>query len=196
LLSTFLAFLLLGVAGIVMLSPSRVETIASRGGEARLMRAITTPHYVQTDPRWGSDRLGPTIESLAASGCTVCCVSMALAHYGVDIPPGELNRRLAASSGFTRIGWLKWTSVASLTHGRIVADVPRSPDYDDLDDAIANGWPVVTEIRLRGEVPHWVLVVGKNGLEYLARDPLVPGRLVALSQRSAIIEAVRIIRPA
>lgn len=184
-----------GVAALVALKPLDRSPIAARGGRELYLEEIETPHYMQTDARWGSDRLGSTVESLAASGCTVCCLSMALARYGVEIGPGELNRRLAHTDGFTEHGWLKWTSVERLSKGRLVADVPTRPDHDRLDEAIENRWPVLTKIRLRGEIPHWVLIVGKRGADYIARDPLVPGRPVAVAERSALIETIRIVRP-
>jgi hypothetical protein len=170
--------------------------IAARGGRVMEIAPIATPHYMQTDARWAREKLATTPESMAASGCTVCCVSMALARYGVDIAPGELNRRVRDASGFTPHGWLKWSMIERVSAGRIETEIPRAPEHDVIDDALEQGWPVVTKIRLRGTVPHWVLIVGKAGNEYLARDPLVAGELVEVSRRSRIIEAIRVIRPA
>lgn len=184
----------IAVVALAAIAPLKRGPIDARGGRTMHVPAMVTPHFMQTDPRWGSAMLGPTSESLAASGCTVCCLSMALARYGVDIPPGELNRRIEALDGFTEVGWLKWSSVAKITGGRFVAETPSAPRYDEIDDAIESGWPILAKIRLRSIVPHWVLIVGKEGTEYLARDPLVEHRLVRVSERSAVIEAARMVR--
>jgi hypothetical protein len=191
-----LGIVVLAVGGIVAFDPLERASIASRGGRALEIAPLATPHYMQTDARWSREMLGGTIESLGASGCTVCCVSMAMSRYGIDITPGDLNRRVAAAAGYTEHGWLKWSMVEAISRGSLDAETPRNPDFETLDDALVNGWPVVTKIRLRGEIPHWVLIVGKSGVEYLARDPLVDGRLVTVSERSAVIESIRIVRPA
>lgn len=53
------------------------------------------------------------------------------------------------------------------------------------------------KIMLGGTVPHWVLIVGKDGPEYLVMDPLNGERtLLRLSDRSAKIYAVRVLRQA
>ena len=40
-------------------------------------------------------------EPLRWVGCTIGCLSMALAHHGVQVDPGELNRELKESDGYT-----------------------------------------------------------------------------------------------
>ena len=46
-----------------------------------------------------------------------------------------------------------------------------------------------------GLVPHWVLIVGKDGREYLVKDPLDSSKTVTrLSMRSEKIEAIRTFR--
>jgi hypothetical protein len=198
-LRTVLAVGLLGAIVLaVMLArhPFDRSPIDSAGGRAMRVAEIPTPHFTQTDHRWATDRLGPTSERMSLSGCTVCCVSMAIARYGIDIPPGELNRRLEGSGGFTAEGWLKWTWVEKLTGGAVEVELPSRPAYDDIDAALDEGWPVIAKIRLEGAVTHWVLIVAKEGYEYLARDPLVDRPLVPVSSRSSVIEAIRVIRPA
>jgi hypothetical protein len=45
-------------------------------------------------------------------------------------------------------------------------------------------------------IPHWVLIVGKDGRDYLMRDPLNDGKtLEKLSKYGSDIYGVRIVRP-
>jgi hypothetical protein len=45
-------------------------------------------------------------------------------------------------------------------------------------------------------IPHWVLLVGKDGQDYLMRDPLNDGKtLEKLSKYGGDIYGVRIVRP-
>lgn len=50
---------------------------------------------------------------------------------------------------------------------------------------------------IRGTVAHWVLIVGKDGSEYLIKDPLDDGKeLDTLSSYRSGIYAIRVICPA
>src|SRR2546426_11432722 len=72
------------------------NAIACRGGETfQHFPVIETPVYLQRDRAWEADRIGATGVALGKVGCTVCCLVMGLAHFGIEIIPGELN------------GWLK-----------------------------------------------------------------------------------------
>ena len=75
-------------------------------------------HYLQRDQRWASEPIGGSGKTLGAVGCTVCCVSMALAQQGVKLPPPSLNRQMIRANGFTPQGWLHWPTVAAATGGR------------------------------------------------------------------------------
>src|SRR5688572_25269564 len=51
-------------------------------------------HYLQHDPSWASDPIGGSGKPLREVGCAICCLSMALAQYGIDRTPGQLNHGL------------------------------------------------------------------------------------------------------
>jgi len=59
------------------------------------------PIYLQTDPKWVGEKMSGSGEPLRWVGCTIGCLSMALAHHGVQVDPGELNRELKESDGYT-----------------------------------------------------------------------------------------------
>jgi hypothetical protein len=164
------------------------------GGEALQIVLANTPIYLQTAPRWKEVRLGGSNEAFSATGCVVCCVSMALAHHGIIIPPDELNARLALKSGFTERGWLRWRAVEELTGNAITIDTPY-PSHQEIDDALKAGNPVIVRVMIGAAIPHWVLVVGKQGTEYLMNDPLGEGIIAEPLRRfRSQISAVRVIR--
>ncbi len=151
--------------------------------------------YRQRDARWAEDPIGPTRETLGSVGCTVCCLAMALAEYGIDITPKDLNRRLTETGGFTEQGLVKWDAVRSLSGGKVNVAVLSDPANGDIDDALAAGNPVLVKVLLGSMFQHWVLLVGRDGREYLMKDPLAENPTVLpLSTLKSDIFAVRVVR--
>ncbi len=170
--------------------------IAPRGGTPLSTVVADDPHYRQTDARWRSKRVGETGESFAATGCTLCSVSMALADCGIEMPPDTLNDRLRRASGFTREGYLRWDALQDLIAPRAKLMIPTNPDYEVIDRTLNGGHGVMVRIRHRNGLPHWVIISGKAGYEYLIRDPLASAeRLDTLSNYGSPILAIRIIVP-
>src|SRR5204863_2140473 len=119
-----LRLLILGIAGLlamltVLFLRSRgwnSSAIACRGGEAfEHFPVIETPAYLQRDKAWAEDRIGGTGESFGRVGCTVCCLAMGLAHFGIQKTPGELNEWLKTDEGYSPRGWLRWETVSKLS---------------------------------------------------------------------------------
>ena len=71
------------------------------------------------------------------------------------------------------------------------------PSRAVIDEALERGaYPVVKDFLLGG-ILHWCVIVGKDGLEYMARDPLRDDdKPVNLSELKAKVWAVRVIRRA
>lgn len=171
-------------------------SIAPRGGASLAhFRLGTAPIYLQTDPRWRTAHLGSTSEPLGSVGCVVCCVSMGIAHHGVAIRPDSLNAALTAADGFTERGWLKWEKVRDVTDGRARVEVPGTLSHAVIDNALRAGCPVLAKVMIRGTIQHWVLIVGKDGLDYVIQDPLGDGvSLDRLDRYGSNIHAIRIVR--
>ena len=169
--------------------------IPSRGGESFTIASLRTPHYRQHDPRWAEERIGGFGESLGSVGCTVCSLAMALEYYGIRMTPKELNDFLKANEGFNPRGWLRWNCVDKVSGGRLAMDYMGRPDHAVIDRALRHSQPVLIKVYIHGVVPHWVLIVGKVGEEYLMRDPLgEEGAIGSVSQYESKIFAVRILR--
>ncbi|MCB1044452.1 MAG: hypothetical protein KDC35_16030 [Acidobacteria bacterium] len=184
----------LGFVWIIRRMPA--TPIAASGGMSSEIRFEDAPFYLQTDARWAHDRLGNTGASLASEGCTVCSLSMALAYYGVDLTPKALNVALTEKGGYTDKGWLIWKRVSEVTDDQIEVGVPRQAKHALIDEALQARQPVLAKVMLNAIVPHWVLIVGKSGGDYLMKDPLGNGMsLEKLSKYQSDIYAIRIVQP-
>jgi hypothetical protein len=199
--ATRLLVLVVLVAGAVFgyrrLHP-RERSTAARGGKLlHVALAGPEPHYLQHDPRWAGDTLGTTRETLGAVGCLVCSLAMGSEALGAPVDPGELNRRLTASQGYTPEARVIWAKVPGATGGAVEVAVHAQPEHAVLDTALERGELSVIRFTLPSGAPHWVLVVGKEGDEYLVKDPLVAEAvIVKLTSRTSSIESVRTLRRA
>ncbi len=156
---------------------------------------VSNVHYAQRDPRWANEPIGGSGKPLAAVGCTICCVSMALTEEGIHTTPAQLNRHLKAVDGYTAKGWVHWPAIESATGGRARAEILWKPTNRDIEQALADGNPVIVKVAPPPMVQHWVLLVGREGQEYLMRDPLDASRSVRpLSSLGSEILAVRVIK--
>jgi hypothetical protein len=167
--------------------------IAPRGGESFVIQALSTPHYRQRDTRWANDTIGGFGESMARVGCTVCSLAMALDYYGVKKTPKELNDFLKANDGYNSRGWLRWNSVDKISGGSVTMDYMGHPSHAVIDRALKNSQPVLAKVYIKGVIPHWLLIVGKDEHEYIMRDPLAEeGSIGHVSNYGSSIFAVRI----
>ena len=121
---------------------------------------------------------------------------MVLASYGIDTDPGRLNRFLSAHGGFTPQGWLDWDKAAEFVPGRCEKAYEDAPSYARIDGNLLRGNPVIVRIRFASGVTHFVVIAGKEGLEYLIRDPGAGAArgLYPLSELAPAIEALRYYR--
>ena len=154
------------------------------------------PHFAQADRRWGREVLagGPT--SLAAEGCAVASAAMVLASYGAEVDPGTLNRYLKKNGGFTKGGWLYWEKAAEFPPGIAEHIYEADGSHFLIDWNLLRGNPVIVRLRYPNGITHFVVVVGKQGYEYLIRDPgngFARG-LYFLSEFGSPIEALRFYR--
>ena len=173
----------------------RFNAIPPRGGQQLTVPAIATPHYLQRDSRWENETIGGSGERLGRVVCTLCSLVMALHHYGAETTPKDLNDYLKRSNGYTIRGWLRWDSVSGFTGGKVAMDYVGRPGFDRIDAALKNNHPVIAKVYINGVVPHWVLIVGKDGNEYLMRDPLGDGRTVRrVSDYDSRIYAIRTLK--
>lgn len=156
-------------------------------------KEIPVPQYFQGDPRWSEDLLGPTEGTLGAEGCAVASAAMVLKSYGIDTDPGTLNRFLTANAGYTPEGWLYWEKVAEVAPTQAKHVYEDAASYYLIDSNLRRGNPVIVRLRYPNGITHFMVVVGKDGFDYLVRDPGQGGKkgVYPLKEFGSRIEALR-----
>ncbi len=187
---------MMGVAACLIWGNKEQEPISPIGGIAEgTFHFSLLPIFRQNDPRWAQEEIGGSKEPLREVGCIVSSMSMALAHYGIELFPDQLNSELKAKHGYTKKGWIKWNAITEITKQAITIEIPRVLNHVVIDSALKANQPVIAKVYLHGIIPHWILIVGKTEQEYLIKDPL--GRindLEKLSKFGSDIYAIRIVR--
>ncbi len=148
--------------------------LAPRGGRYFFHRLeLPVPSFRQGDQRWSSDPLGgvPENGTLGDAGCAVAAAAMVFESYGIDTDPQRLNWFLGAVGGYTAEGWLYWDRAAWWAPNRVRHSYEDLPSYALIDSNLSRGNPVIVRIRFRNGITHFVVIAGKEGFDYLIRDP-------------------------
>lgn len=190
-LGTFAA--LIGYAHLqeVWARKGKIEPSGGRYFFARVELAV--PSFRQGDERWRGELLGPTQNTLGAEGCAVASAAMVLASYGIDTDPQRLNEFLQGNGGYTPQGWIYWEKAAELGGGRVRHAYEDLPSYELIDWNLARGNPVIVRLRMVSGITHFVVIAGKDGFDYLTRDPGAGAAkgLYPLREFGSPIEALR-----
>jgi hypothetical protein len=172
--------------------------ISSSGGRYFVHRiVIPVPVFTQDDPRWTFELLGPTFDTVGQAGCAVTSAAMVLSAYGVDTDPDRLNQYLTAHGGYTETGWVYWEKAAEVAPGGQVEKAYEDlPSYALIDQNLLAGNPVIIRLTLRNGHTHFVVLVGKEGWNYLTQDPARSPSygVYPLKDLTANIEALRFYR--
>ncbi len=151
---------------------ARKGKIEPHGGRYFFTRVeLAVPSFRQGDERWRGDLLGPTENTLGAEGCAVASAAMVLASYGIDTDPQRLNEYLKTHDGYTPQGWLYWEKAAEIGGGHVRHAYEDLPSYELIDRNLARGNPVIVRLRMPSGITHFVVIAGKDGFDYLTRDP-------------------------
>ena len=156
--------------------------IFTNGEENPISTMFNTQPLSQRDPRWKDIRLGFSSEgrTIGTDGCTLTCLTMVANGFGFNETPATLNDKLKAlgpGGGYIDalivFAGLKRTCPGVELLGLVnCRDVPAP--LGDIDAALAAGKPVVVEVdQAPGPTTnfHWVVLIGKQGNDYLMRDP-------------------------
>jgi hypothetical protein len=193
----FAAFVYFGINGFW----NWKHTISSSGGRYFVHRIeVPVPAFQQDDARWTLQLLGPTIYTVGQQGCALTSAAMVLASYGIDTDPRRLNQFLTTHGGYTDNGWLYWEKAADFAPGRVEKAYEDLPSYALIDSNLLAGNPVIIRLTLRNGTTHFVVVVGKEGWDYLTRDPARPPewgvyRLRDLTPRIEALRFYRVLSP-
>lgn len=194
-----LLLVLAGIAG-VYLDWNRKRPLPPRGGRYFFHRLeLPVPSFRQGDEKWSDDPLGGVEENgtLGGEGCAVAAVAMLFKYYGVETDPQQLNWFLTATGGFTEQGWLYWDRAAWLAPDRVRHIYEDLPSYGLIDSNLARENPVIVRVRLQRGITHFVVIAGKQGFDYLVRDPGAGAAkgLYPLRELDSKIEALRFYEP-
>ncbi|MEM1059040.1 MAG: C39 family peptidase [Verrucomicrobiota bacterium] len=177
------------------ISSRRLGKLPPSGGDFFAEPVVMgVPHFFQHDARWAADPLGGGPTSLGSEGCAVACAAMLLNFYGAETDPQRLNRFLIGHErGYTGNGWLWWEDAAELAGGAIVHAYESDPSYHLIDANLREGNPVIVRVTFPNGVTHFVVVLGKEGFEYLVNDPGTGGRkgVYPLSEIGLPIDGLR-----
>ena len=132
---------------------------------------ISVPQFRQGDPQWSIQLLGNTASTLGAEGCAVASAAMVFSYYGIDTDPGRLNRFLTETGGYTERGWICWDKAAAIAPATVEHIFEDLPSYYQIDFNLLHRNPVIIRLRYPNDITHFVVIVGKNGFDYLIRDP-------------------------
>src|SRR4051812_33461670 len=143
------------------------------GGGPFFLRRTTlpVPLFRQGDAQWRADLLGPTPATIGAEGCALSSAAMVLSYYGVDTDPHRLNEFLIGNGGYTPEGWIYWEKAAELAPGRVRKEWEDPGSHKMIDLNLLHGNPVIVKLRLQSGTTHFVVIAGKQGFDYLIRDP-------------------------
>lgn len=158
---------------------------------------LPVPQFFQADEKWRGDLLGATDGTLGAQGCAVASVAMVFKFYGIDTDPQRMNWFLDVADGYTPQGWLYWEKAAGLAPDRVKHVYEDLPSYHLIDSNLARGNPVIVRLRFKNGVTHFVVIAGKQGWDYLIRDPGSAGAkgIYPLREFGSDIEALRFYEP-
>lgn len=172
------------------------DAIPSSGGRnLAILPADPGVFYLQNNPVWRRETIGGSGESIGSVGCTLCAVAMAATDLGHEIDPAELNERLKRNAGYTERGWIIWSAVKPSLSDHAEAVFTTEVSHDLVEQLLERGDVPIVKIFLPGGIPHWVTVVGKDGYEYLVKDPAYkPKKLIKLSKRGPRIHAIRFLK--
>ena len=187
----------LGLALNAAASAHAVEPgpISSTGGQFFDHRVeISVPAFAQDDPRWSDVKLGPSSDTLGDEGCAVTSAAMVAAFYGAKTDPRQLNSFLTRTGGLDHEGLIDWSQVSSVAPDRMELTYDGPPSYRLIDQSLLAGNPVIVLIPLRDGAYHFVVIVGKEGRDYLIRDPADADRPYPLQELTPRIGGLCIFR--
>ncbi len=201
----WLAFVVVVVAVLLAAVAIQIDwnwkrKLSPRGGRPFLHRVeLAVPSFQQSNDKWRDDPLGgiPENGTLGGEGCAVAAAAMVFKFYGIDVDPQQLNWFLTATGGYTDQGWLYWDRAVWFAPDRVRHVYEDLPSYQLIDSNVAHGNPVIVRVRLASGITHFVVIAGKDGFDYLVRDPGAGStkELYPLRELGSDIEALRFYQP-
>ncbi len=150
--------------------------------------------FLQGDDAWGGNHLGTSPRTMGQVGCAVTSAAMIMKFYGLDTDPGRLNKFLLENGGYDENNDLRWEGPTALAPDKVKHVYEDLPSYHLIDSNLRRGNPVIVRLNLKSGWTHFVVVMGKQGFNYLIRDPSKNGLrkgVYPLKDLGSKIEALR-----
>jgi len=147
----------------------------SEGTEPEPEPPVSTsiPPLWQRDDRWKNKLLGYSQLTIGGYGCLITTIAMRL-----GTTPDAVNDRLKAVGGYTgaNVYWqMVMVAFSELTDFQYIECYWVPAPLGKIDSRLAEGVPVHVHVDLYNETSsmeqHWVLIVGKEGDDYVMNDP-------------------------
>lgn len=175
---------------------------------APLPSSPLAPFFSQRDPRWSNIPLANMggAPSIGRWGCLMTTLTMLAGHFGKNTTPDQFNRDMVARGGFINGYFTRWDALNKVYPDIIFIDKVDHPApalISRIDASLQAGTPVPAMVDLTPQTAysdidqHWVLVVARQGSDYLIHDPAnqTPGVSSLLSRYGkpggALADAVR-----
>ena len=174
--------------------------LSPSGGRYFFQRVeLPVPSFRQGDEKWRGDALGGEAANgtLGSAGCAVASAAMVFRSYGIETDPQQLNWFLTGTGGYTEQGWLYWDRAVWWAPDRVRHLYEDLPSYHLIDSNLERGNPVIVRVRFGSGTTHFVVIAGKEGFDYLIRDPAAGAAkgYYPLRELGSDIEALRFYEP-
>ena len=155
---------------------------------------LSVPLFSRATPPGG--RTNPVAANTISrkSAAPSASAAMVMKFYGIETDPGRLNVFLRDHEGFDENNDLRWEGPALLAPDRVRHAYEDLPSYFLIDSNIYRGNPVIVRLHLASGWTHFVVIMGKQGFDYLIRDPSSAGLrkgVYPLRELGSKIEALR-----
>jgi peptidoglycan hydrolase CwlO-like protein len=166
--------------------------------------ASTSWYYAQDDDEWKDDSIAGTNLSMGRWGCAITSVAMVFTYHGENVEPDEIAEK---HSFFTSEGDIRWNYPANKYDMKLVKNTNhRGVDWDEVDELIDSGYPVIVFIGSSSGSGHYVVIHGydEDHDDYVVHDPIAgtgPNSLLQTSKEyvsvwgSATIDQMIVYKP-
>jgi len=132
--------------------------------------------FSQIDLQWKDKKLGASDLTIGVCGCLLTSMTMVANAFGLDETPASMNDRMLSIGGFAGVGVRPQflpKIIPGTSYARLPSFNPPAP-LAVIDAHLAKGLPVVVKVDYyldrEGVQDHWIVLVGKQGDEYIMQD--------------------------
>jgi hypothetical protein len=157
-------------------NPVASGTLQLTGGQFFFQKAdLPVEPLKQDSSAWAKQTLawGQAGQTIGSHGGALTCAVMVMKSYGLKTDPRALNELMTRNKGYTAEGWLVWERVPDLAPGLVDFVYAGEPKYPLIDTSLKEGNAVIA--RLKTDKETYVVLCGKEGLDYMAVDPAPKG---------------------